>query len=77
MNQRPIVFLDIDGVLNSYSWWARRTTMEFPYREFDPVCVSRLSGLVERVDADIVISSPWRKPDIPTFPYRVDGAFYS
>ncbi len=65
MNTRPIVFLDIDGVLNSYGWWARRTTMEFPYREFDPACLSRLSDLVEYVDADIVISSSWRKPETP------------
>lgn len=65
MSKSPIVFLDIDGVLNSYSWWARRTTMEFPYREFDPVCLTRLSELVEQVDADIVISSSWRKPDTP------------
>jgi|TARA_Y100000310_G_scaffold309731_1_gene354164 hypothetical protein len=65
MNKKPIVFLDIDGVLNSYSWWARRTTMDFPYREFDPACLSRLSDLVEHVDADIVVSSSWRKPDTP------------
>ena len=65
MSNKPIVFLDIDGVLNSYSWWARRTTMDFPYREFDPACLSRLSDLVEHVDAEIVISSSWRKPDTP------------
>lgn len=65
MKVRPIVFLDIDGVLNSYGWWARRTTMEFPYREFDPACLSRLSDLANHVDADIVISSSWRKPDTP------------
>ena len=65
MSKNPIVFLDIDGVLNSYGWWSRRTTMEFPYREFDPVCLSRLSDLVEHVNADIVISSSWRKPDRP------------
>ncbi len=62
---RPIVFLDIDGVLNSYGWWSRRTTMEFPYREFDPACLSRLSDMVEHADADIVISSSWRKPEHP------------
>ncbi len=65
MNKTPIVFLDIDGVLNSYSWWARRTTMEFPYREFDPACLSRLSDLVEHMDAEIVISSSWRNPESP------------
>ena len=65
MTNRSIVFLDIDGVLNSYRWWSRRNTMEFPYREFDPGCLSRLSDLIEHGDADIVVSSSWRKPDEP------------
>ncbi len=54
------VFLDIDGVLNSTSWWARRTTMEFPYREFDPACLVRLEQFLDAMDADLVISSSWR-----------------
>ena len=54
------VFLDIDGVLNSTSWWARRTTMEFPFREFDPACLERLEVLLYEHDAALVISSSWR-----------------
>ena len=57
---KPIVFLDIDGVLNSTAWWARRNTMEFPFREFDPLCMERLEGLLTVADAALVISSSWR-----------------
>tara|TARA_B100000519_G_scaffold198493_1_gene207988 strand:- start:442 stop:912 length:471 start_codon:yes stop_codon:yes gene_type:complete len=56
----PCVFLDIDGVLNSTAWWARRNTMEFPYREFDPQCLARLEGLLCSTEAALVISSSWR-----------------
>jgi hypothetical protein len=70
-----LLFLDIDGVLNSTAWFKARPkrtnilkTMSVEEAEalranhgFDPVTVSRLNSLVERADCDIVISSTWRK----------------
>lgn len=54
---KPIVFLDFDGVLNNPGIWGKRP---LETEAVDPVLVSRLNTLVERVDAEIVISSSWR-----------------
>lgn len=61
-----IVFLDIDGVLNS-----RRTVVAFgsyPYTvtgldraKFDEVSVRLISGIIETAGAKVVLSSTWRK----------------
>lgn len=34
--------------------------MEFPFREFDPLCLARLEGMLAAADALLVISSSWR-----------------
>lgn len=67
-----IIFLDIDGVLNSRTFiqatqWDRgdeglpltddRVSWE---RQLDPAAVARLIRIVERTDAKIVVSSSWR-----------------
>jgi len=55
---RPLIFLDIDGVLNSL-----RTFLAFKklqLKEVDPVAVNLMDRLVRETDADIVISSSWR-----------------
>jgi hypothetical protein len=55
------IFLDIDGVLNSY-----RSAMAYggygtgTSSEWDPVAVNMLRRLTEAADAKIVISSSWR-----------------
>lgn len=58
-----ILFLDIDGVLNSADWYERREAKdERPRHEFDPLCVARLSRfLQEAPDVQVVISSCMRK----------------
>ena len=63
-----IVFLDIDGVLNSVDWYIRRKAMEeqlgaMPrrHREIDPAAVERLNRLLEATGAEVVISSTWRR----------------
>ncbi len=63
----PILFLDIDGVLNSTDWRIRRdqhVPKEWRTRQiwdFDPVAVLRLNTIFEHApDAKIVISSTWR-----------------
>lgn len=70
-----VLFLDVDGVLNSSDWFKRRpkytnitksmaTQIVESLRAdhgFDPINIARLNTLVERADCDIVISSTWRK----------------
>jgi hypothetical protein len=68
--QTPIVFLDVDGVLNSRRWDARSgaaeeagppTERELWERRIDPECVARLDRLLQRTGAVVVVSSSWRK----------------
>lgn len=48
-----IIFLDVDGVLNS-------TTPSFTGPTLDPICLERLAGLIEQTGAKIVLSTSWR-----------------
>lgn len=66
MKKVRIIFLDIDGVLNSEAF-TRREFRERNYgNEFDgrfqidPWAVSLLNELVKRTDAHLVLSSTWR-----------------
>jgi hypothetical protein len=72
MKKLKIIFLDIDGVLNSNDWYVRRE-FEFPDEAgktnpfydswgdmFDPIAVENLRKLIERTGAKIVVSSCWR-----------------
>lgn len=52
---RKIIFLDIDGVLNSESFAKKKTR-----KNFDPECVKRLNQIIQETNADIVISSSWK-----------------
>lgn len=71
--RKNIVFLDIDGVLNSEEYYIRRhqdiengklsydeLRTQYPYFEIDNLAVTRLNRIVEECDAEIVISSTWR-----------------
>ncbi|KAL7529678.1 hypothetical protein ACHAWF_003083 [Thalassiosira exigua] len=49
---RPVIFLDIDGVLN--------TTKHNAQIHFEPRLLKRLKGIVEMTDALIVLSTFWR-----------------
>jgi hypothetical protein len=57
-----VIFLDIDGVLNSEAWWNRPEVRSLPFyeRSFDPRAVKRLNHLIRESDAGIVLSSSWR-----------------
>lgn len=60
-----VIFLDIDGVLNSSSWaMFNNRSLGRPDRawDLDPRCVFLLRTLVESTDAYIVMSSTWRRP---------------
>ena len=70
---RPIVFLDIDGVLNSEQWYAQATSRKeernsqpsthrsLLERSIDPACIQRLNRLLQRTGAVVIVSSSWRK----------------
>ena len=62
-----IIFLDVDGVLNSQSYyieWMRRHRVGVDYdnseKEIDESCVKNLKEIVDKTGAVIVLSSTWR-----------------
>lgn len=55
------IFLDIDGVLNSTSYYKRRDTKNYPYDEFDVGAISLLNELVNKTEAKVVVTSTWRQ----------------
>ena len=60
---RKVIFLDIDGVLNTKWWYAQmnRNTPKDKYGyAFDPNAVSNLKYILDQTGADIVISSSWK-----------------
>ena len=63
MNERKIIFLDIDGVLNT-KWWYTRMDRNTPRDKygyaFDPKAVANLRRVVDETGAGIVISSSWK-----------------
>lgn len=71
-----VVFLDVDGVLNSSPYLAGLTERHGTYdgneeRMLDPAAVERVNQIVERTGAAVVISSSWRQvhrmPDLRMF----------
>lgn len=72
-----IIFLDMDGVMNSGPWMTRLKTGDEANRDYagnrldwwldmiDPSCVAQLNRVVESTGAKVVISSTWRKRHTP------------
>jgi len=63
-----VIFLDIDGVLatpKQIHAWAEREHKPCPpgLPQIDPECANILKRIVDRLDAQIVVSSCWRKLD--------------
>lgn len=64
-----VIFLDIDGVLNSEDWYKKRfeevdkalISSMHPFYEFDPLLVQNLNRIVKETGAKVVVSSTWRK----------------
>lgn len=56
-----IIFLDIDGVLNSDMWLRSLTPENWPASHIDPEAVAVLNQIICRTEAKCVISSAWRK----------------
>src|ERR1700734_1402680 len=68
--QKPVVFLDIDGVLNSKQWYAHNascredissTERKLWEHSIDPDCVQRLNRILQQTGAVVIVSSSWRK----------------
>lgn len=62
---RPVIFLDFDGVLNTEQYHARLAVEGKPNKDawgplFDPRAVDNLCRIIDATDAAIVISSSWR-----------------
>ena len=60
---KKILFLDIDGVLNTKFWYRKMddgTPRDKWGYVFDPMSVANLKRIVEETGADIVISSSWK-----------------
>lgn len=51
----PLIFLDIDGVLNDHSCHSRTR-----YCSTDKACIARLDRILVETDARIVLTSAWR-----------------
>jgi hypothetical protein len=63
-----VIFLDIDGVLNSKTWYRQFLCAgeQVPSPALDPTAVARLDRIVRETGAKIVLSSAWRgNPDVP------------
>lgn len=57
-----VIFLDVDGVLNSEQWFKecyKKYGKPCSY-ELDHACIVRLKRLIDKTDAYIVVSSTWR-----------------
>lgn len=55
VKQKKVIFLDIDGVLNSEAYYRNKTA-----GAIDPECMRRLNNIIKETKAKIVISSSWK-----------------
>lgn len=68
MGNKKILFLDIDGVLNTKLWDSKmndNTPRDRWGYAFDPMSVANLKRIVEETGAGIVISSSWKCFGLP------------
>lgn len=59
--EMKVIFLDIDGVLNTWSFIANLPASASYQDAIDPEAVARLNRIVEVSGAKVVISSSWRR----------------
>lgn len=59
-----VLFLDIDGVLNSTDYYMRDEdipdTRPYPLNEIDPLAVDLLNKIIKATGSKVVVSSSWR-----------------
>ena len=58
-----VIFLDVDGVLNSVGWMKKNDGKKHGNSEINPENVKMLKEIVEKTGAKIVLSSTWRNVD--------------
>lgn len=61
-----LIFLDIDGVFNSDTYYVQRKdfTPWHESKEFDPKCVEQFNEIIGQTGAKIVVSSCWRRGNL-------------
>lgn len=62
-NNIKVIFLDIDGCLNSYLYYIddrNPGNLNGQEGDIDPLCVERILRIVKETGAKVVISSDWR-----------------
>lgn len=66
---KPLIFLDVDGVLISHRWIAvlPKHLRGGVIRTFDPSAMARLNRLVRETCASVVVSSTWRLMGVGPF----------
>lgn len=62
---RKVIFLDIDGVLNTEYWYSQKERDQYGHT-FDPASVANLAKIIEKTGAEIVISSSWKYMGLET-----------
>lgn len=61
LSERVVIFLDIDGVLNSTRyWWTNQPLPMGQAGAIDAEAVARLNAIVQATGARVVLSSSWR-----------------
>lgn len=74
-----IIFLDVDGVLNSIGWMQKNRGKLHGSAEIDPSKVRLLKQIIDETGAKVVLSSTWRdldgsdgEPRHPMYDYLVE-----
>jgi hypothetical protein len=73
----PVLFLDIDGVLNSARWFSARGGPDTPdgltreEHQIDPAAVAVLNRILDATGAKVVVSSTWRLLHTPAAIHRI------
>lgn len=67
MSKIKIIFVDVDGVFNSETYYRKRAedgdVRPYPFSEFDPEAVKQYMRIIQKTGAKTVISSSWRHTD--------------
>jgi hypothetical protein len=72
-----VIFLDIDGVLNSNDWYVKtRGVGGYNGGDVDPECIELINDLIDATGAKIIMSSSWRSDYENSCEYLYDNGLY-
>lgn len=65
MHTRKVIFLDFDGVMDTMKYVLYLTKHNLPEKDefgvlFDPECIAALKHIIDKTNAEVVISSSWK-----------------